>query len=283
MLKKILAHKILKVWLVIESLGLALMILVHIFWERYATLGAFTFMVFINVLILFFSRPHIYQLFEKTPIEGKDAWNLVQTAQKFARLAGINAPEIYLLKLKPSLSYSFSNSSHSSAIFLSETLVEDLSDEELEALLAYEVARIALGLSFRSVIASSIGYVLNLFAEFLDKIILLQIFVKPTKQKHYAENILAPLVMIMSFPLLGKSQNFAADALACEWLGDKKTLAQTLWKLNSLVTTRPYRIRLSDSYLFSINPLTNQRWTRYFLLQASAKRRILNLVGHYPV
>ena len=283
MLKKILAHKILKIWLLIEVLGLALMIAVHILSGRYATLAAFIFMVFLNVLLLFFSKPHIYELFETSAIEGKDAWNLMPTAQKFAKLAGISPPEIYLLSINASLSYSFANSSRSSALFLSETLVEDLSSEELEALIAYEVARIALGISFLTAIASSLGYVLNLFAEFFDKLILLQIFVKPEARRHYAENLMAPFVMILSSLLVRKSQNLMADDLAGKWLGNKKVLAITLWKLDSLVSTRPHRIRLSDSYLFTINPLTNQTWTRYFLLQASVKHRILNLVGHYPI
>ena len=283
MLKNILTHNSLKIWFFLESLGLAFMIAVHIVWGRYATLAAFIFCVFINVLILFFSRPHIFQLFDKCQIEGKDAWDLTRNVQKFSKLAGIPPPELYLLNIQPSLSYSFSNSIQASALFLSETLVEDLSAEELEALIAYEVARISLGQSFLSVIASSVGYVLNLFAEFFDKFILLQILAKPIERKHIAENLMAPFVMLFSSILVSKSQNLKADDLASQWLGNKNSLAQLIWKLDSLVATRPYRMRLSDSYLFSINPLTNERWARYFLLQASAKSRIINLVGHYPI
>ncbi len=283
MFKKILAHHILKTWFIIETLCLLLMIVVHLISGRYATLGAFIFAVFLNVLLLFFSKPHIYRLFEISPIEGRDAWNLTASAQKFAKLAGIQTPEIFLLNIQNSLSYSFSNSSQDSAIFLSETLVEDLHPDELESLIAFEVARISLGLSFLTAIASSLGYVLNLFAEFFDRFILLQALVKPEKRKNYAEALMAPFIMMLSSILIRKSQNLTADDLASQWLNDKKVLAVTLWKLDSLVSTRPYRIRLSDSYLFSINPLTNQTWTRYFLLQASVKSRILNLVGHYPI
>ncbi len=283
MLKKTLAQKILKIWVLIEGLGLGSMILVHILWGRYATLAAFIFMIFFNVLILFFSRSHIFQFFEVIPIEGNDAWNLVNRAKKFAMLAGIEPPEIYLLNIDASLSYSYSISPHYSALFLAETLVEDLSAEELDGLIAYEIARISLGQSFSAVIASSFGYVLNLIAELFDKVIFLQAFVTPPKRKHYAENLMAPLVMLFAALLVRKSQNLVADELASEWLGNKKVLAQSLWKLDSLVATRPQHMRLSDSYLFSISPLTNQSWNRYFLLQASVKNRILNLVGHYPI
>ncbi len=281
--KKILVHNILKTWFFIEVIGLGLMLGAHLLAGRYATLAAFIFMVFFNVLILFFSKPHAYHLFETTPIEGKDAWNLMRMTKKFASLAHIPTPEIYLLSHDSSLSYSFSNSSLGSAIFLSETLVEDLTAPEVEALIAYEVARISLGQSFLAVIASSIGYVLNLFAENFDKYVLLQFLKKSSERKAYLENLMAPLVMTLSMFLIRKSQNLAADDLASEWLGNKQILATTLWKLDSLVATRPLKMRLSDSYLFSINPLTNQTWTRYFLLQASVKNRILNLVGHYPI
>lgn len=282
-LKKIFSHSILRVWFIIEALGLLAMLTVHLLSGRHATLAVFIFMVFLNVLILFFSKPHIYQLFENVLIEGEDSWGLTHMARKFAALARIPTPEIYLLHLNSSLSYSFSNSSHGSAIFLSETLVEDLSNAELESLIAFEVARITLGQSFLAVIASSVGYIVNLVAENFDKFILMQIFKKPDQRKCYFENLMAPLVMALSMLVIRKSQNLAADDLASKWLGEKKTLAVTLWKLDSLVATRPIKMRLSDSYLFSVNPLTNQSWNRYFLLQATVKRRIFNLVGHYPV
>lgn len=283
MLKNILSHSVLRSWFVIECLGILLMIAAHLLSGRHATLLMFILVVFFNILILFLSKSRLYELFAKTQIEGHDAASLVKTTQKFSQLAQISPPEIFLLDVSSAISFSFSHLPNSSAIFISETLVEDLSPAELEALIAYEVARISLGQSFLAVIASSLGFVISLFAEFIDKFIFLQGLRAEENRKHFAELFMAPVITALSLLLVRKDQTLKADALASDWLKDKKLLAQMLWKLDSLVTTRPIRVRLCDSYLFTVNPLTNQSWSRYFLLQASVRHRIRKLVGHYPI
>ncbi len=283
MLKKILANAILKVWFIAECLAIFLMVLAHILSGRHATLAVFVFVVFVHLLILFFSKSRIFNLYPKIHIEGHDAWNLVRMSKRFAELAHIPAPEIYLLEVRSALSFSFSNQPGKSAIFLSETLVEDLTPPELEALIAFEVARISLGQSFLAMIASSLGFVITLVAEFIDRYIFMQFLAADSKRKHVAELALAPFVTLLSLLLVRKDQSLKADALASHWLRNRKVLAQLLWKLDSLVATRPLRVRLCDSYLFTVNPLTNQIWSRYFLLQASVRHRIRKLVGHYPI
>jgi heat shock protein HtpX len=283
LLKKILSHSILRSLLIIECVGLVLMIGAHFISGRHATLLMFILLVFFHILILFFSQSRIFKLFAKVQIEGQDAAGLIKTTQKFSKLAQISPPDIFLLDVPSAISFSFSHLPNSSAIFISETLVEDLSPAEIEALIAFEIARISLGQSFLAVIASSLGFVLTIFAEFIDKFFLLQFLYPIEKRKHFVELSIAPLITALSLFLVRKDQSLKADLLASEWLKDKKVLAHLLWKLDSLIATRPTRVRLCDSYLFTVNPLTNQTWSRYFLLQASVRHRIRKLVGHYPI
>jgi len=283
LLKKILSQPVLRIWFFIEIFGLILMVAAHLLGGRYLTLAAFIFMVAVHILILFLSKTRIYNFFEKTQIEGKDTWGLMLSAQKYAKLAGIPCPEVYLLDVSAALSFSFSNQTQSSAIFLSETLVEDLNARELEALIAFETARISLGQSFAAVIASSAGFVLNLLTGFIDRYVFMQFLFSEAKRKHIAEIFMTPFVTAFCWFLIRKEQTLRADELAGQWMQNKKILAITLWKLESLVNTGPTKLRLCDSYLFTINPLTNRRWSRYLSLQASVRQRIRNLVGHYPI
>jgi heat shock protein HtpX len=219
-------------------------------------------------------------------IEGQDPWKIHVLINELSRRAQIPRPQIYVLDVPTPQLFNVGKNYLSGKIFLTTGLLKNLSEEDLRALLAYSVATLKRQSLYPQMMASLfLTFLLN-FSHFFDSLYRWLIGLKnsePTIQNFPVTYLFSILMGLILKALVTESEYFQNDKLASEYIESRRSLAQAYWKMDSYTQTLPMKIPAQLSHCFIINPLTNKGWYRYLHIQPSVKRRIENLMGHYPI
>lgn len=239
------------------------MIIGQIVGGRYGLLFGFLCALVLNFLIFLYPSIRLFQLFPNQQLEGQDPDKILSSVEELSRKAGIPTPSVYIIEIPTPICYSVGLTQNSSAIFISEGMIDRLDPQDVRTALAYEVARIYRFDSLAGTVSASLAGALS---------------VKPLRR------VFAPVVALLVRIALRRKSYFGADLETSRLLdNDPKALAQLLWKLDSYTQTLPIQVALPFAHLFIVTPLTGRVRDSYLSLQPAAKTRISRLTGHYPI
>lgn len=275
-----------RAWLVLTCISVLALYMGHHLGGRQGVLWAVAFSLLLNAFFYFYSDFFLKPLFKGRQLEGQDPWHLNKSLSKLCQKARMTKPQLCVLpKLSPQ-AFAIGRSSGSAAIYLTEGMLRRLSENEVEAILAFELALIKRLDTFSMSVASAFIAGLLAITRTLDWTFrwLLGTKSKPhSRYNHLFTNLVAPLFGLIIRANISEQDYYEADRLAATWIKDPRELAQALWKLQSFRQTQPWAAPASTSHLFVVNPLTRRGWTRYLHVQPSVETRIKRLVGHYPL
>lgn len=169
---------------------------------------------------------------------------LVSTVKRLADRANIGMPEIAIFEGEPN-AFATGASKHSSLVAVSTGLLESMSRDEVEAVLAHEVAHAANG---DMVTMTLIQGVLNTFVIFLSKVvgyIVDQVLLKRDSEENSGPGLgymLTDMVCQIVFGLLAsiivawfsRQREFRADAGAAQLVGNPQPMINALARLGKL-------------------------------------------------
>ena len=240
----------------------------------------------INALIFLYPQLRLDSFFKGKQIEGNDPWGVLSSVKKLSQKARITPPKVYVLQ-SPSPQAMVAGRSRSAArITVTQGLLEVMTPEELEAILAYQVAAIQRQDIVAHTVAAAIIDFLMTVAGTMDLAFQLISGAKKgnkTIQSHLFSFLLAPLASFFLKIEIGGSSYLQADKLAASWLKDPKPLATAFWKLHSYSLTHPIEVPLAMAHFWVINPISSPNWAAQFRIQPAVKTRIQNLMGYYPI
>lgn len=238
----------------------------------------------INCLVYFYGELRAVDLFGGQKLEGQDPWGIRQIVQNKARILKIPAPTIYLLPSATPQALTLGRSRSHAKIFLTEGVFKKFGAREWEALVAYQMACIARMDTLAYHFASAGSDFILSFAKVADRLLAWLIGRKNDGETSLLiTTLLSPLAGLLAHLAVGRGNYLKADRLASEVCGDAKLMAELLWKLESFSATNPLKAPAAAAPMFIVNPLTKRGIGRYFQTQPSVRKRILNLVGYYPI
>ncbi len=275
----------LKVWLFLGSLSVGLLVAGEKVGHRHGLLAGFLLALLMNALIFFYGELCLLRRFSIERLEGQDPWGLLSSLETLCRKAGIPVPRLFLADVATPTSLSVGMSSNSHAILLAHSISQEFTPTEVEAILAFEVARLKRHDTLASTAAAAMTGGLSTLARLLDQVLFLQFLRRSAKGCQFRPTsfLFSPLIGLLARVAIGQKNYFESDALAASLIEDPQRMARVLWKLHSFQTTRPIDVAPSDTPLFIVNPLTSCGWYRYFQVQPTIERRIRRLIGHYPI
>ncbi len=274
----------LRVWLLVGLVSLLLLFGGHHFFGRLGLLFGFMLALSLNSAVFFYSELRLIHLYDSQLLEGQDPWGVLSMVEKLCVKAEIPVPRVFLIQSETPTAFSVGVSYRHAAVLISEALVRLLPPDEVNAVLAYEVARLNRHDTISGTVASAMASGLLFLGRILDQIIFLQ-FLRAKKAGQFRPGtyLFSPLISILIRFAIGRRNYYASDQLAAAYIGDPKLLARVLWKLEAYHATMPMDVALADAHLFIVNPLTSCSPYRYFLVQPAARHRIKMLVGQYPI
>lgn len=242
---------------------------------RLGFIASFVVALSAHWLIYFYSQHRLTQIFDHIELKGQDPWGLRQKLRFFAQKAEIPEPRVFVTAAKMSNAYSIDSSwqeSQRGLIFVSRQLLEQLKPDEIDAVLAHEVAKLSYGSTWLMGLVSSLlaGLLVGLkaFPQFLRK---------------FAFLLVQPLTLLLFRVCLDKDRYLSIDHKAADLLESKENLAQTLWKLQSYATFQEERVPLSAAHMFTVAPPSDPPTRQSLQMHPPIERRIENLLGRSSV
>jgi len=178
------------------------------------------------------------------PSNADEKW-LVDTVQKLADKAGIGMPEVGIFEGDPN-AFATGAFKNSALVAVSTGLLQNMNHEEIEAVLAHEVAHIANG---DMVTMTLIQGVMNTFVVFLSRVIgyAVDSFLRKNDEENTGPGMGYFITTIVLDILLGfaaaivvawfsRQREFRADAGAADLMGRKQPMMNALARLGGLHT-----------------------------------------------
>ncbi len=178
----------------------------------------------------------------ETPRNATEQW-LVSTVQRFADKAGIPMPEVAIYEGAPN-AFATGPSKSNSLVAVSTGLLQSMSREEAEAVLAHEVAHIANG---DMVTLTLIQGVVNTFVFFLARVVgfLVDQFLRKDDSESSGQGMgyfITVIVMEITLGILAsiivmyfsRQREFRADSGAAWLMGNKQPMISALKRLGGM-------------------------------------------------
>ncbi|MBS4038276.1 MAG: protease HtpX [Hydrogenophaga sp.] len=207
------------------------------------------------------------------PQNADEAW-IVQTVEKFARQANIGMPEVAIFEGAPN-AFATGAFKNSALVAVSTGLLQNMTREEVEAVIGHEVAHIANG---DMVTMTLIQGVMNTFVVFLSRVIgyAVDAFLRKGDSQSSGPGIGYMVTTIVMDIILGflaaiivawfsRQREFRADAGAAQLMGRKQPMINALARLGGLTpgelpkTMQAMGITGSLGKLFSTHPPIEER------------------------
>ncbi len=177
------------------------------------------------------------------PANADEAW-IVQTVQKLANKAGIGMPEVGIFDGEPN-AFATGAFKNSSLVAVSTGLLQGMTHEEIEAVIAHEVAHVANG---DMVTMTLIQGVMNTFVVFLSRVIgyAVDSFLRKGDDRESSGPGLGYLVTTIVLDIVlgfaaaivvawfSRQREFRADAGAAQLMGRRQPMMNALARLGGL-------------------------------------------------
>ena len=210
------------------------------------------------------------------PQNADEAW-IVQTVQRFAEKAGIGMPEVAIYDGEPN-AFATGAFKNSALVAVSTGLLQNMTREEVEAVIGHEVAHVANG---DMVTMTLIQGVMNTFVVFLSRVIGYGVdsFLRKGDSQNSGPGIGYMVTTVVLDILLGfvaaiivawfsRQREFRADAGAAQLMGRKQPMINALARLGGMVpgelpkTMQAMGIAGGLGKLFSTHPPMEERIAR---------------------
>jgi heat shock protein HtpX len=212
--------------------------------------------------------------------------------EDLARRAGLPKPRVYVIPQQTPNAFATGRNPKHSAIAVTAGIMELLTRDELEGVLAHEMAHIKnrdiLISSIAAVIAGAISYLANMAqwamifggfhgdddeggGDFLGALVMM---------------IVAPIAAMIIQMAISRSREYLADATGAKICSCPMSLASALKKLEEWNHRLPMDVNPATAQMYIVNPLTGQSLANLFSTHPPIQdriRRLLEMAGKAPV
>ena len=218
---------------------------------RTGTIIALGFAGAMNFYSYWFSDKMVLKRYKAGAIEAGHPSGLYELVQNLANKAELPMPKVYITPEATPNAFATGRNPQHAAVAASQGIIRMLSKDELEGVMAHELAHVKNRDILTSAVASTMAGALSALGQFA--------YFGSDRR----ENPIMGIVMMIAAPFAGmiirmaisRVREFAADKEGSEICGKPLALAGALNKIQSGVKQMPMRSgKESDSHMFIINP-----------------------------
>ncbi len=282
-----------QIWLFIFTLAITLMLIGFQVSGRGGLWLGFLIAAFLLTIFYFYATPPIIAYLEGERVLGHHPQNLTELASKFARMIGAPIPSIYIFPSKNISAFGINQSVQGASIGLSSELLKKLSQDEIEVVIASQVAFIKSHTQFNFSLFAGLSHALIGFSAMLDSYWptnWMAINSQPSRTRETLRLEFRPISSLI-MPLAGAILRFnlnpqkyySIDEITIQLTQKKLTLAEVLWKMHSYSQCQPLDIPPGTHHFFMTNPegLRDSNWI--FETHPKIDQRIRKISGYFPL
>lgn len=243
---------------------------------------AFIFAAIMNFGSYWFSDKIVLRMYNAQPVDEAQVPELYAMVRRIAQQANIPMPKVYIIPTESPNAFATGRSPQHAAIAATEGILRLLRPEELEGVLAHELAHVKNRDTLTSTIAATLAGAVMMLANMLRWS---AIFGGSQDDRDrgggvlglLAMTILAPLAAMLIQLAISRSREFEADATGARIIHNPFPLASALEKLETANEQMPMPATPNTAHLFIVNPLKGSSFARLFSTHPPLEERIQRL------
>jgi heat shock protein HtpX len=246
-------------------------------------LVAFVLALLMNLASYWFSDKIVLAMYGAQPITEADAPGLYAIVRRLATRAGIPMPPIYLIPTDSPNAFATGRNPEHAAVAVTEGIMRILDDQELEGVLAHELAHVKNRDVLISTIAATLAGAITYLAHMAQWA---AIFGGGRADDDEGGSnpfglilmaILAPIAALLVQLAVSRAREYQADASGARLAGRASGLAHALEKLEVASQAAPLPANPATAHLFIVNPLSGRTLMQLFSTHPPIEERIARL------
>jgi len=227
---------------------------------RSGAMIAFALALVMNLVSYWFSDKIVLSMYGARPLSPADAPELYRMTERLAERAGIPMPRLYVVPGPQPNAFATGRNPAHSAVAVTEGLVSLLNRDEVEGVIAHEIAHIKHRDTLTMTVVATIAGAVMLLA---DMARWAMIFGGARSEDREGGNPLVFLLVLIVAPIaamliqlaISRAREYEADATGARLAGSPDGLANALRKLEQASRMIPMEASPSTAHLFIVNPL----------------------------
>ena len=245
---------------------------------------AFAIACAMNFFSYWYSDKIILKMYKAREVTAADYPVFYGMVQRLARQAQMPMPKVYIIPSEGPNAFATGRNPQNAAVAATEGIMRILSPEELEGVMAHELAHVQNRDTLISTIAATFAGAISMLGSMLQWA---AIFGGGRNDEEeggssllggLALAIIAPMAAMLIQMAISRSREYLADASGARICGKPLALASALRKLQQASTLLPMREATpATSHLFIVNPLTGGSLLKLFSTHPPMEERIARL------
>ncbi|MEL6221471.1 MAG: M48 family metalloprotease [Cyanobacteria bacterium J06627_8] len=255
------------------------------YWLIGGTGGAVIGVVIAAVMNLgswFYSDKIALAAYRAQPISPSQAPQLYAMVKRLSDRANIPTPALYIVPGQAANAFATGRDPEHAAVAVTQGIVDLLSADELEAVIAHELSHIINRDTLTQAVAATIAGAIS----FLAQIVSYTLWFGGGSRDENGPNPLAMLGTVLFAPMaatiiqlgISRTREFAADEGSARLTGNPRALASALQRLEASARRMPMAANPSFEPLLIMNALPKQLMSNLFSTHPSTQARIQNLL-----
>jgi heat shock protein HtpX len=232
----------------------------------------FAFVIGFNVLAYFFSDKLALATSRAKPVTEAELPNVYAMVRRLALQKNMPEPRIYLIESPQPNAFATGRSPKHAAVAVTSGILQILTDDELEGVLAHELAHV----SNRDILISSIA---AMIASALTMIARMAFWFGGGDNRESPLGAIGAIISLVVAPIaamlirlaISRTREFQADETGAETTGRPMMLASALEKISAGASKVPMNVNPATAQLFIENPM-----------KALRGRGMMNLLSTHP-
>lgn len=270
----------LKTWFLMAVLTILLVLIGGAVGGRSGMLFFLGLAVLMNFFAYWYSDKIAIKMTRSKPVSGKEAPELYGIVRKLTTAAKLPMPKIYITPSPQPNAFATGRNPDHAVVAVTQGLLDLLNKEELEGVLAHELAHIRN----RDILIGSIVAVVAGAITMIASMLRWGFFFGSDDDDNPLQlvgivllTILAPLAALLIQLAISRSREYQADQLGASITHSPQGLANALLKLDKRAKEVSMPVNPAAAHMFIVNPLSGQALVALFSTHPPIKERVKKL------
>jgi heat shock protein HtpX len=250
---------------------------------RTGMIYAFAFALVMNFVSYWFSDKIVLAMYRARPVTEAQAPELYSMVRRLIQKAGLPMPKVYIIPSETPNAFATGRNPEHGVVAVTEGIMRILSREELEGVLAHELAHIKHRDILTGTIVATIAGAISMLAQMAHWALL---FGGGRRDDDEGGSPIVALVMMIVAPIaamlvqmaISRTREYEADAGGAKLAGNPYGLANALLKLERGAQVIPmHDPNPATAHMFIVNPLTGRGIMTLFSTHPPIAERVKRL------